>query len=101
MAVFQGDEMAWPDTQVQIGYVSNPPPNVIVVHWGGNDITYVKQGKLIGMIKKDIYYMASIFPSANIVWSDILPRLFWSDIDNTPKIYGGWIKRENVSTGNI
>ena len=32
--------------------------------------------------------MASIFPSAHIVWSDTLPRLFWFDILNTPKNLG-------------
>ena len=29
--------------------------------------------------------MASTFPSANIIWSDILPRLLWRDIFNTPE----------------
>ena len=36
---------------------------MIVVHLGGNDLTTVKQGKLMGMINKDLFYMASTFPA--------------------------------------
>ena len=69
----------------QLTMLSNSTPNTSVVHLSGNDLTTVKQGKLMGMIKKDLYYMASTFPSANIIWSDILPRLLWHDIVNTPE----------------
>ena len=68
----------------QLAMLSNSPPKMILVHLGGNDLTTVKQGKLMGMIKKDLFYMASTFPSAYIIWSDILPRLLWRDITNTP-----------------
>ena len=57
---------------------------MIVVQLGGNDLTTVKRGKLMGMIKKDLFYMASIFPSAYIIWSDILSILLWRDITSTP-----------------
>ena len=78
--------MRWCDLmpKFQLAMLSNSPPKMILVHLGGNDLTTVKQGKLMGMIKKDLFYMASTFPSAYIIWSDILPRLLWRDITNTP-----------------
>ena len=65
--------------------LSNSSPNTSVAHLGGNNLTTVKQGKLMGMIKKELYYMNSTFPSANIIWPNILPRLLWRDIVNTPE----------------
>ena len=59
----------------QLAMLANSSPNTIVVHLGGNNLTTVKQGKSMGMIKKDLFYMASSFPSANSISSDILLRL--------------------------
>lgn len=63
----------------------NPRPGMIVIHLGGNDLVTVKQAKLMRAIKKDLKYLASVFTSAKIVWSDILPRKKWLGIENTPK----------------
>ena len=62
----------------------NPQPTMIVIHVGGNDIVATKQARLIKDIKRDINYLASVFPCVKIVWSDILPRKFWRGIENTP-----------------
>ena len=79
--------MVWKELapRFQLSLLSNPPPVTIVIHLGGNDIVTVTQGKLIRSIKKDINYIASVFPSAAIVWSDILPRLKWRGAPNDPQ----------------
>ena len=62
----------------------NPQPTMIVIHVGGNATVAIKQARLIKDIKRDINYLASVFPCVKTVWSDILPRKFWHGIENTP-----------------
>ena len=69
--------------QVQLTMLFNSPPAMIIIHLGGNDLVTIKQGKLIKSIKRDLNYISSVFPSALIVWSDILPRLSWRGITPT------------------
>ena len=61
--------MVWKELapRFQLSFISNPPLVMIVILLGGNDIVKVKQGKMTRNI-------ASVFPSATMVWSDILPR---------------------------
>ena len=79
--------MHWPELvpKFQLTMILNPQPMMIVIHLGGNDLATVTQGKMIKKIKKDINYIASVFPSTQVVWSDILPRLVWRGVDNTPE----------------
>ena len=53
------------------------PPEFIVFHLGGNDITSVESKPLREGIKQDIAYIAGVYPLAHLVWLDILPRLTW------------------------
>lgn len=64
----------------QLMIIQNPPPVTIIIHLGGNDLVAVKQAKLMRLIKRDIRYIASVFPSAQIIWSDILPRKSWRGV---------------------
>ena len=59
-------------------------PFMIIIHLGGNDIVTIKQGKMIKWIKRDLKYIASVFPQAILVWSDILPRKKWRGMINSP-----------------
>lgn len=82
-------------SKFQLSIILNPRPVVIVLHLDGNDLATVKQGKLIRKIKKDINYIATVFPSTQVVWSDILPRLSWRCVDNTPEnLHKLYLKRK-------
>ena len=59
-------------------------PFMIIIHLGGNDLVTIKQGKMIKWIKRDLKYIASVFPQAILVWSDILPRQKWRGMINSP-----------------
>ena len=74
--------------KLQLAMMGYPSPDMIIIHVGGNDITSVKQGKFIKMIKKDINYLASVFPRSMIVWSDILPRFSWRGLDSSVTAFG-------------
>lgn len=63
----------------------NTPPTVLLIHLGGNDLVDIKQAKLMKSMRKDLKYIGSVFPNAYLVWSDILPRRHWRDMDFTPK----------------
>lgn len=41
------------------------------------------QSKLLKTFKKQFEYMASVYPDATLVWSNILPRQAWRGIENT------------------
>ena len=79
--------MHWPELvlKFQLTMILNLQPVMIVIHLGGNDLATVKQGKMIKKIKKDNNYIASVYPSTQVVWSDVLPRLVWRDVDYTPE----------------
>lgn len=62
---------------------THTPPVMIITHVGGNDIVSMKQDMLIKKIKKDLNYIASVFPSAKMVLSDILPRRSLYGVENT------------------
>lgn len=61
-----------------------PVPAMIIIHVGGSDLVNVKQAKLMKSISKVLKYIAAIFPSSYVVWSDILPRKQWRGIKDTP-----------------
>ncbi|MCG8113656.1 MAG: SGNH/GDSL hydrolase family protein [Candidatus Thiodiazotropha taylori] len=67
----------------QLMMIENPQPAMILIHLGGNDLAFIKQAKLMRAIKRDIQYIASVFPSTQIVWSDILPRKSWRGVVTT------------------
>ena len=77
--------MHWRDLipKFQLAMMFIPPPVMILVHVGGNDLVTMRQGKLIKNIKKDMQYLASVFSTAKIIWSDILPRKSWRGVEPT------------------
>lgn len=78
--------MHWSDLipRFQCTMIFHPPPVMIIIHVGGNDLVTMKQAKLIKVIRRDLGYIASVFPSVKIAWSDILPRNWWRGIENSP-----------------
>lgn len=73
------------DTTFQELIVFHCTPTTIIIHLGGNDLVAWSQSKLLKTFKKQFEYMASVYPNATLVWSDILPRQAWRGIDNTPE----------------
>lgn len=70
---------------LQLKMMFNPPPALILIHLGGNDLVNIKQAKFMKLIRRDLSYVASVFPHAYIVWSDILPRKHWRGMVSTPQ----------------
>lgn len=63
----------------------NRPPKMILVHVGGNDLVQFKVTRIIKDLKRHLSYIASVFPEALVIWSDILPRTHWRGAINTPE----------------
>ena len=53
------------------------PPNLMVVHLGGNDLTVRKGKSLILDIIHDLQTLKDRFPSLRILWSNVIPWLVW------------------------
>lgn len=86
--LFQGKGgMHWVhfDTVFQRLMLFHATPMMIIIHLGGNDLVEWSQSKLLKTFKRQFAYMASVYPEAQLVWSDILPRQSWRGADNTPE----------------
>ena len=57
-------------------------PSLIILHVGTNDIGKLTKKQLLMAVADAVYGMSHIFPSARIIWSDILPRVAY---DGFPK----------------
>ncbi|XP_056409990.1 uncharacterized protein LOC130338806 [Hyla sarda] len=55
------------------------PPNVLVVHLGGNDLGGRTARALMRDIKLDMLRIWSSFPGIVVVWSDIVARFKWRE----------------------
>ncbi|OCT76602.1 hypothetical protein XELAEV_18031805mg [Xenopus laevis] len=53
------------------------PPNIILVHAGGNDLARCPMKQLTKNIKRDFVRLWTIFPGVCLLWSEILPRKKW------------------------
>ena len=56
---------------------SRPVPQVLIVHVGTNDIFSVPVGVLRRKIEGCLNDLRTLLPNTRIIWSDILPRLFY------------------------
>jgi len=71
-----------------------PPPDVIVLQLGSNDLVSVKNKVLIDDITCSVLRLRALLPSVRIIWSNILPRLYWHGA-NHPKQVDKARKRVN------
>ncbi|KAL8202986.1 UNVERIFIED_CONTAM: hypothetical protein K2H54_034715 [Gekko kuhli] len=51
-----------------------PPPDVLMVHLGGNDLGLIKGKALVLQAGEDLRYIRSCWPGTVVVWSAIVPR---------------------------
>lgn len=45
----------------------NPQPDMFVIHFGGNDLVIASQAKVYRVIRRDFWYLASVFVKVRIV----------------------------------
>jgi len=76
------------------------PPNIILIHIGGNDLGYIKVGVLRNWLKNFFSWLQEIMPHAFLVWSQILPRNKWRPSHNLPAMDRARI-RLNSSVGSF
>ena len=58
------------------------PPEILVIHCGGNDLGYVKLQVLRRRIKRCIFELNQMLPNTVLMWSQLLPRLRWRSTQN-------------------
>lgn len=57
--------------------LDNPPPDIVLVHLGENDLARRKSYSLRVQIKQDLSLVMQWCPGVKIVWSSFLPRRVW------------------------
>lgn len=54
-----------------------PPPSILVIHLGGNDLGNVKTLDLLFMIKQDLHCFSIASPGTTLVFYKVVLRLSW------------------------
>lgn len=68
------------------------PPDVLVIHAGGNDLGVRSTRELVSAVKCDFLALRVAFPGMIIVWSDIVARTSWRMARSVPRINKARIK---------
>lgn len=55
----------------------SPPPKMILIQLGSNDVVSIKGKELIETIRCSLLRFALLSPLTTIIWSEILPRGYW------------------------
>ena len=55
----------------------NPGPAILILHCGTNDILNMKSKDLRKVIRENLRDLRRLLPDTKIIWSEILPRLFY------------------------
>ena len=71
--------MRWHHVEPELHYLLKVacPPNILMIHCGGNDLGSVASGQLRYEIKQSIKRIMTMLPNTLLVWSQILPRKHW------------------------
>lgn len=71
--------MKWEELipKIEQNIASLPPPTILVIQLGSNDLGIKKSFELIDDIKTDLLRIMMLLPDTKIVWSDILMRRYW------------------------
>lgn len=65
---------------------SEPPPHILLVHSGGNDLGQVKGKALIWQTRNDVQVIHECWTDNLIVWSAILPCKVWQGVSDPMNI---------------
>ena len=52
-------------------------PNILVVHLGTNDIFQMSKRQIMQVLSETLTFLRQRLPQVMLVWSEILPHLFW------------------------
>ena len=74
--------MLWGDLIFELSrlYTLFSPPDILIVHLGGNDVGKLRTLDLINMMKDDFNFLSQASPASCLIFSEIIPRLCWSDV---------------------
>ncbi|XP_041362244.1 uncharacterized protein LOC121378230 isoform X2 [Gigantopelta aegis] len=81
------------------------PPNSMILQLGSNDMVTVKNRVLIQEITCSVLRLRSLLPSVRIIWSNMLPRLYWhgaehpKQVDKARKRVNGAVKALVLAEG--
>ena len=76
-----------------------PPPSLLLIQLGSNDLTEIKSVDLANNITSAILRIELLFPNANVVWSEIRMRRYWHNA-NDGKAVELARKRVNLAVKN-
>lgn len=68
------------------------PPDVLLLHLGGNDLGVRPFRELIRDVKFDLLCLWSLYLALATVWSDIVPRKVWREARDVEKINKARVK---------
>lgn len=79
--------MCWDELDKAISeYLAQyPPPNVLLIHLGSNDLTTPELTgiQLIHKIQCSLYRYKVLLPNTTLIFSSMLPRLYWHGVPPT------------------
>ncbi|KAM8945468.1 uncharacterized protein RCH25_048743 [Pelodytes ibericus] len=58
------------------------PPDILVIHLGGNDLGTAPVLALGDAIRRDLARLQVLFPDMGLVWSEVVPRNYWRCAQN-------------------
>lgn len=56
---------------------NSPPPVILVIHTGGNDLCFMRVSELLTLMRADVDRAIGYFAEVVIVWSEMVPRVRW------------------------
>ena len=65
---------------------ANPTPDFLMVHLGSNDLGLLPGLELFHHIKCSFLRCKLLAPNMSIIWSDMLPRLYWHNAKSASSI---------------
>lgn len=57
-----------------------PPPDVLIIHLGGNDIGKLRTLDIVFQIRDDLLRIKLSFPDTVIIFSEVIQRLSWCSL---------------------
>lgn len=71
--------LGWPGLRkaIEVDVLFEPPPQLLIIHLGGNDLVNMTNWQLKNVMDKEMRYLKAAFDGCQFVWLDILPRRVW------------------------
>jgi lysophospholipase L1-like esterase len=93
--------MLWKELSGTVTHAKDrfPPPSLLLIQLGSNDLTEIKTAELVNNITSDILRIKLLFSNAEVIWSEILMRRYWLNA-NDGKAVELARKRVNLAVKN-